>query len=54
MKPIKFWDGADCPRPRVVVFTGAHEFVLKRRRRGKGYVARCRFCGGYLKKRRQR
>ncbi len=53
MKAIKLWDGADCPRPRIVMFTGDHVFVLKRRKKkGKGYVARCRFCGGYLKRKR--
>jgi hypothetical protein len=46
---IKLWSGATCQRPRVVLFSGEHDFVLKRKGK-KGYVARCRFCGAYLKR----
>ena len=47
-KLVKLTPEDVCLRPRVVRFAGLHEFGLVRRRRGVGYVARCRFCGLFM------
>ncbi len=54
MKLVKLSDEDTCLQPRIVMFTGRHDFVAVKRRKGPGYVARCRFCGVALKRKKRK